>query len=268
MSLPPFEAEPGSPELASDHTRGRTADSVRLARRTGAKCRPSRLAARGMQSRSPIASKPASDLRKTEFGVGRTLDFSKQDPRPQADSRGRGYPWVQHGHALEAEPGFAVLASQRLEQSGLEGAHQLTKLVLMPVAMRVCALPVPAVVALISRERRDKEARALVPATSCFGMTRVLRSVRGERSGCARSGHGGLRQLSARLSAGDGFLVAARALGLRLARQVAGLVPARRQHAHVQRAVLRVDAAATTRVPGYDVRTRIARIAVVHGHGV
>jgi len=69
-------------------------------------------------------------------------------------------------------------------------------------------------------------------------------------------------------SGGDGFLVAARALGLGLARQVAGLVPARRQFAHVHRAVLRVDAAAATRVPGYDDRTRIARVAVVHRHGV
>jgi hypothetical protein len=74
--------------------------------------------------------------------------------------------------------------------------------------------------------------------------------------------------LSARLSAGDGFLVAARALGLGLPRQVAGLVPARRQLAHLHRAVLRVDAAATTRVPGYHVRRRIARVAVVHRHGV
>jgi len=84
----------------------------------------------------------------------------------------------------------------------------------------------------------------------------------------ARQAHAGLRQLSAHLSAGDGFLVAARALGLGLPRQVAGLVPARRQLAHLHRAVLRVDAAATTRVPGYDVRTRIARVAVVHRHGV
>jgi hypothetical protein len=73
-----------------------------------------------------------------------------------------------------------------------------------------------------------------------------------------------------RLSAGDGFLVAARALGLGLGlpRQVAGLVPARRQLAHLHRAVLRVDAAATTRVPGYDVGKRIVRAAVVHRHGV
>ena len=84
----------------------------------------------------------------------------------------------------------------------------------------------------------------------------------------ARQAHAGLRQLSAHLSAGDGFLVAARALGLGLPRQVAGLVPARRQLAHLHRAVLRVDAAATTRVPGYDVRTRIAPVAVVHRHGV
>ena len=76
------------------------------------------------------------------------------------------------------------------------------------------------------------------------------------------------RELSARLSAGDSFLVAARALGLGLPRQVAGLVPARRQLAHVHRAVLRMDAAATTRVPGYDVRKRIGRAAVIHRHGV
>jgi hypothetical protein len=74
--------------------------------------------------------------------------------------------------------------------------------------------------------------------------------------------------LSVRLSAGDGFLVAARALGLGLPRQVAGLVPARRQLAHAHRAVLRVDAAATTRVPGYEVTTRIAPVAVVHRHRV
>jgi hypothetical protein len=74
--------------------------------------------------------------------------------------------------------------------------------------------------------------------------------------------------LSVRLSAGDGFLVAARALGLGLPRQVAGLVPARRQLAHLHRAVLRVDAAATTHVPGYDLRKRIVRAAVVHRHGV
>jgi hypothetical protein len=78
----------------------------------------------------------------------------------------------------------------------------------------------------------------------------------------------GLRQLSARLSAGDGFLVAARALGLEPPCQVAGLVPARRQLAHAHRAVLRVDAAATTHVPGFDVRKRIVRAAVVHRHGV
>jgi hypothetical protein len=71
-----------------------------------------------------------------------------------------------------------------------------------------------------------------------------------------------------RCAAGDGFLVAARALWLGLPRQVAGLVPARGQLAHVHHAVLRVDAAATTRVPGYDVRTRIAPGAVVHRHGV
>jgi hypothetical protein len=74
--------------------------------------------------------------------------------------------------------------------------------------------------------------------------------------------------LSARLSASDGFLVAARALWFGLARHVAGLMPARRKLAHVHRAVLRVDAAATTRVPGYDVRRGIARVAVVHRHGV
>ena len=73
--------------------------------------------------------------------------------------------------------------------------------------------------------------------------------------------------LSARLSAGDGFLVAARALRLGLPRQVAGLVPARRQLAHAHRAVLRVDASTTTRVPGNDVSTRIAPVAVVHRHG-
>jgi hypothetical protein len=78
-------------------------------------------------------------------------------------------------------------------------------------------------------------------------------------------GAGGSRM---RCAAGDGFLVAARALGLGLLREVAGLVPARRQLAHLHRAVLRVDAAATTRVPGYDVRTRIAPVAVVHRHGV
>jgi hypothetical protein len=78
-----------------------------------------------------------------------------------------------------------------------------------------------------------------------------------------------LRALSARLSAGDGFLVAASALGLGLPRQVAGHVPAWRHFAHAHRAVPRVDAAATTRVPGYDERTRIARrVAVVHRHGV
>jgi hypothetical protein len=32
--------------------------------------------------------------------------------------------------------------------------------------------------------------------------------------------------------------------------------------------VLRVDAAATTRVPGYEVTTRIAPVAVVHRHRV
>jgi hypothetical protein len=74
--------------------------------------------------------------------------------------------------------------------------------------------------------------------------------------------------LSARLSAGDGFLVAARALGLGLLRQVAGLMPARRQLAHAHRAVLHVDAAATTHVLGYDLRKRIVRAAVVHRHGV
>src|ERR671913_255181 len=87
-------------------------------------------------------------------------------------------------------------------------------------------------------------------------------------TGPARQAHAGLRRLSAHLSAGDGFLVAARALGLGLPRQVAGLVPARRQLAHLHRAVLRVDAAATTGVPSYDVRTRIAPVAVVHRHGV
>jgi hypothetical protein len=74
-------------------------------------------------------------------------------------------------------------------------------------------------------------------------------------------------RLSGRLSAGDGFLVAARALGLRLPCQTAGLVPARRQLAHLHRALLRVDAAATTYIPGYDIRKRIARAAGVHGHG-
>ena len=78
-------------------------------------------------------------------------------------------------------------------------------------------------------------------------------------------GTGGSRM---RCAAGDGFLVAARALWLGLPRQVAGLVPARRQLAHLHGSVLRVDAAAPTRVPGYDVRTRVARVAVVHGHGV
>ena len=62
--------------------------------------------------------------------------------------------------------------------------------------------------------------------------------------------------------------MAARALGLGLPRQVAGLVPARRQLAHLHRAGLRVDAAATTRVPGYDDRNRKVRAAVVHGHGL
>jgi hypothetical protein len=91
--------------------------------------------------------------------VSAERSISASRTRARTPTRGGGVtPGVQHGHALEAEPGFAVLASQRLEQSGLEGAHQLTKLVLMPVAMRVCALPVPAVVALISRERRDKGA--------------------------------------------------------------------------------------------------------------
>ena len=75
-------------------------------------------------------------------------------------------------------------------------------------------------------------------------------------------------KLSARLSAGDGFLVAARALGRGLPRQVAGLVPARRQLAHLHHAGLRVDAAATTRVPGYDDRNRKVRAAVVHRHAV
>jgi hypothetical protein len=78
----------------------------------------------------------------------------------------------------------------------------------------------------------------------------------------------GLRQLGARHSAGDRFLVAARALGLGLLRQVAGLVPARRKLAHAYRAVLRMDAAATTHVLGYDLRKRIVRAAVVHRHGV
>jgi hypothetical protein len=73
--------------------------------------------------------------------------------------------------------------------------------------------------------------------------------------------------LSARLSTGDGFLVATRALGLGLLRQVAGPVPARRQLAHAYRAVLRVDAAATTHVLGYDLRKRV-RAAVVHRHGI
>jgi hypothetical protein len=82
-----------------------------------------------------------------------------------------------------------------------------------------------------------------------------------------RRSDAGLRQLSARLSAGDGFLVAARALGLVLLRQVAGLVPAPRQLAHAHRAVLRVGAAATTHVPGYDLGKRV-RAAVVHRHGV
>jgi hypothetical protein len=88
------------------------------------------------------------------------------------------------------------------------------------------------------------------------------------RSDRGRQTEAGLRQRSARLSAGDGFLVAARALGLGLPRQVAGLVPARRQLAHLHHASLRVDAAATTRVPGYDDRNRKVRAAVVHRHGV
>jgi hypothetical protein len=96
---------------------------------------------------------------------------------------------------------------------------------------------------------------------------RVLHAQR-PTTGSSQAADAGLRQLSARLSAGDGFLVAARALGLGLPRQVACLVPARRQLAHVHRAVLRVHAAATTRVPGYDVRKRIVRAAVVHRHGV
>src|SRR4029453_14974536 len=61
--------------------------------------------------------------------------------------------------------------------------------------------------------------------------------------------------------------VAASALGLALLRQVAGLVPPRRQLAHAHRAVLRLDAAATTHVLGYDLRKRV-RAAVVHRHGV
>ena len=77
-------------------------------------------------------------------------------------------------------------------------------------------------------------------------------------------GPGGSRM---RYAAGDGFLVAARALWFGRPRHLAGLVPARRQLADVHRAVLRVNAAATTGVPGYDVRTRIARVAVVHRHG-
>jgi hypothetical protein len=84
----------------------------------------------------------------------------------------------------------------------------------------------------------------------------------------ARQADDGLRQLSACVSAGDGFLVAARALGLGLRRQVAGLVPARRQLAHAYDAVLRVNAAATTHVQGYDLRKRIVRAAVIHRHGV
>ena len=70
-----------------------------------------------------------------------------------------------------------------------------------------------------------------------------------------------------RCVAGDGFLVAARALRLGSPSHVAGLVPARRQLAHLHGAVLCVDAAATTRVPAYDVGTRIAPVAVVHGQG-
>jgi hypothetical protein len=89
------------------------------------------------------------------------------------------------------------------------------------------------------------------------------RSLSGDR--LVLDGPGGSRM---RCAARDGFLVAARALWLGLPRQVARLVPARRQLAHVQRAVLRVAAAATTRVPGYDVRTRIAPVAVIHRHGV
>jgi hypothetical protein len=116
------------------------------------------------------------------------------------------------------------------------------------------------------------------PADFVLGyvLARFLRRLgpgwRSERPGAcygpARQAAADLRQLSARLWACDGFLVAARALGLGLPRQVAGLVPARRQLAHLHRAVLRVDAAATTRVPGYDVRTRIAPVAVVRRHGV
>lgn len=95
--------------------------------------------------------------------------LSKQDPRPHTDLRGRGTPWgfrkpYAASRALETgEPGFAVLAAstsssswQPLQQSELEAAHQLNELGLIPVAMRAYALPVPTLVALISREPRDK----------------------------------------------------------------------------------------------------------------
>jgi hypothetical protein len=67
--------------------------------------------------------------------------------------------------------------------------------------------------------------------------------------------------------AGQGLPVAGRALKVGLPRQAAGLVPARRQLDHAHRAVPCVDAAATTHIPGCNVRKHV-RAAVVHRHGV